>query len=196
MRHTLRTARAWVLPARRGLAALLLAATIAMPALAAERPPFEARAGLDIANAAAQAWSPDAYLVYVENDEDLNGQGAAVRWGYLFYSPSLETSRGYSVRDGRLAVAEYLTMKFDAPPLGAGWIDSGAALAIAEKKAGLEFRTEHGATLSTMLLMRGAFHGDDPDETTWTLIYSSPDAPSLFVVIDAAQGKVRRMWRG
>ena len=47
-----------------------------------------------------------------------------------------------------------------------------------------------------MLLSRGAFRDDDPDETTWTLIYTSPDAPSLFVVVDAAGGKVRRTWRG
>jgi hypothetical protein len=189
MRHTLRNARC-------GLAALLLATMLTAPATSADRPLFEARGGLDIATAAARAWSPDAYLVYIENDEDVDARGAAERWGYLFYSPSLETSRGYSVHDDRLALAEYLTMKLDAPPVGAGWINSGAAVAIAEKKAGLEFRTEHGAMLSTMLLMRGAFHGNDPDQTTWTLIYTSPGAPSLFVVIDATEGKVRRMWRG
>ena len=47
-----------------------------------------------------------------------------------------------------------------------------------------------------MLLLRGAFEDGNPDQTTWTLIYTSPTAPSLFVVVDAVQGKVRRTWRG
>jgi hypothetical protein len=190
-----RAAGACVCAARAlALAACLAAASV--PAGAGEKPPFEARGGLDLAAAAARAWAPDAYLVYVENDEDVDGVGAAERWGYLFFSSALDQSRGYSVRDGRIAAAENLAMKFEAPPLDAGWIDSGAALAIAEQKAGLDFRREHHGVLATMLLMRGAFHGGDPDETTWTLIYTSPEAPSLFVVIDATEGKVRRTWRG
>jgi hypothetical protein len=47
-----------------------------------------------------------------------------------------------------------------------------------------------------MLLMRGAFDAENPNRTTWLLVYTTPDAPSLFVVVDAADGKVRRTWRG
>jgi len=47
-----------------------------------------------------------------------------------------------------------------------------------------------------MLLMRGAFDDTSPDRTSWTLVYTAPHAPSLFVVVDAAEGKVRRTWRG
>jgi hypothetical protein len=187
------------LPLRCARAAVLLAAGLglaATPVAAGERPPFAARAGLDLAAAAARAWATDAYLVYVENDEDLDASGAAERWGYLYFSPTLDQSRGYSVRDGKIVAAENLAMKFEAPPLDAGWIDSDAALAIAEEKAGREFRSEHGGALATMLLVRGAFHGGDPDQTTWTLIYTAPAAPPLFVVIDAAEGRVRRTWRG
>src|SRR5262249_6340814 len=100
------------------------------------------------------------------------------------------------IREGRVLVAEDLQMTFEAPPLAAHWIDSGAALAAAEESAGREFRTAHGGELETMLLARGAFHDEDPDLTTWTVIYRAPHAPSLFVVIDAADGKVRRTWRG
>ena len=59
-----------------------------------------------------------------------------------------------------------------------------------------EFREKHGGRLATMLLMRGAFHDGDPDRTTWTVVYTSPSAPSLWVVVDAADGSVRRTWRG
>jgi hypothetical protein len=179
-----------------GAAGLLFLALLATPVAARDRVPFPAKAGLDVAHAAARAWSEDAYLVYVENDEDLDEQGASVRWGYLFYSPRLDKARVYSVREDRILVAENLEMRFEAPPLAADWMDSGAALEVAEQKAGREFRGKHGGRLSAMLLMRSAFNDGDPDQTTWTFIYTAADGPSLFVVVDALEGKVRRTWRG
>ena len=197
MNHIERTPRVRPRHPRLGLATgLLLLACCAGAVGAADRAPFEARAGLDIARAAAQAWAEDASLVYIENDEELDARGAAPRWGYLFFSRGLEKARAYSVRDGKILVAENLEMKLEAPPLASDWIDSGAALEAAEQGAGRAFRTEHGGRLGTMLLMRGAFHDGDPDRTTWMLVYTSPGAPSLFVVVDASEGKVRRTWRG
>ena len=177
-------------------AGLLLLSLNAEPAQARDPVPFNARAGLDIAEAAARSWSPDAFLVYLENDDELDMKGEASRWGYLFYSPSSERARIYSVRDGKILVAEFLELKLEAPPVSAHWIDSGAALEAAERSAGRAFRAKHQGRLRTMLLMRGAFQDDVPDQTTWTLIYSSPGAPSLFVVVDASAGKVRKTWRG
>jgi len=186
------------IPRGHAAASLLAACALAWStALAhADPPPVAARAGLDLARAAAEAWAPDAYLTYIENDDDLDEAGAAPRWGYLFHSPSLDKSRVYSVRDGKILVAENLDMKFEAPALAADWIDSGRALEAAEKGAGRSYRARHQGRLTTMLLMRGAFQDGDPDETTWTLIYTSPDAPALFVVVDAAGARVRRTWRG
>ena len=175
------------------LAALLL---LALPAHAADGPPFPARDGLTLATAAAESWSADAVLVYLENDEALGADGTSPRWGYLFYSPSLDQSRAWSVRVGRIATAENLDMRFDAPPVAADWLDSGAALAAAEQGGGEAFRKSSGGRLVTMLLMRGAFSEADPDTTTWTFVYSAPGAPSLFVVVDAADGRVQRTWRG
>jgi len=168
----------------------------AEPAVAREPAPFPARAGLELAREAALTWSTDARLVYVENDEPLDSTGTAARWGYLFHSPALDRLRGYSVRDGRIVVAENLEMKLEAPPVAMEWIDSGAALAAATHEAE-EFREQHaGARLTTMLLMRGPFLEQDPDETTWTLVYTAAGAPSLFVVVEATGGRVRRTWRG
>jgi len=181
---------------RAAAAGLFLLASLVATARAGDPVPFAARAGLDVARNAAGAWSPEAVLVYVENDDALDGSGAAVRWGYLFYSPSLDKSRVYSIRAGRIVVAEYLDMKFEAPPLATDWIDSGAALEAAERDVGREFRQKSGGRLSTMLLMRGAFQDKNPDQTTWTLVYTAPNVPSLFVVVDASEGKVRRTWRG
>ena len=179
--------------------ALLLVAVACTPTAvrAGEPAPFAARAGLVVATSAARAWAADAMLVYVENDEPLAEGGAAARWGYLFYSPAGEASRFYSVREGKIVAAGNLGMKFDAPPLSSSWLDSGQALAAAEAGPAVKVRAENpAATAGTMLLMRGAFAGDDPDRTTWTLVYRAPDVPALFVVVDATDGKVRRTWRG
>ena len=177
--------------------ALLVALLVAAPGARAGDPPaFDARGGMELAADAARSWAPDAYLTYLENDEDLDAQGAAVRWGYLFYSPSLDQSRAYSVRGGKIVTAENLDMKFEAPALATGWIDSDRALAAAEASVGSAFRTKYQGRLTTMLLMRGAFQEGDPDETTWTLVYTSPSAPALFVMVDATGAKVRRTWRG
>ncbi len=186
--------RAWALALLSAL--LLVAALAAGRAQAGERAPFEAHAGLESAREAAQIWSADAVLVYVENDDALDARGSALRWGYLFYSPSQKKARGYSIRDGRILVAENLEMAFEAPPLSAQWVDSGFALEAAESQVGRIFRRDHSGRLSTMLLTRGAMSDSDPNQTTWTVIYTSPSAPSLFVVVDAAEGKVRRTWRG
>jgi hypothetical protein len=168
----------------------------AAAALAGQAPSFAAREGMNLASAAAQSWSGDAVLVYVENDEALDDTGHCPRWGYLFHSASLDQSRVWSVRNGKLVVAENLDMRFDAPPLAPGWLDSGAALQSAESGGGAEFRKAHAGRLVSMLLMRGAMSEGDPDTTTWTFVYSASGAPSLFVVVDATNGKVQRTWRG
>ena len=175
---------------------LLIAVTAASSAAAKPLTPIAARAGLDLARAAAAAWAADAELVYVENDDEVTAEGAAARWSYLFLSSATGRARAWSVRDGRIAAAQNVEMALEALPLPEGWIDSGAALAAADREAGRAFQKGSQGTLSTMLLMRGAFDEADPDRTTWTLVYTSPGAPSLWVVVDAAEGKVRRTWRG
>ncbi len=158
--------------------------------------PFAARAGLDLAWEAANIWAADADLVYVENDEDVKDDGTAARWGYLFFSETRGRARGYTIRDGEILEAADLDFELDAPPLDTDWVDSGVALAAAEDKAGREYRTEHGGRLETMLLIRGAFHDGDPDASTWALVYTADGEPALTIVVDAADGKVVRKWKG
>jgi hypothetical protein len=187
-------------PRRVARVALALVALIALSgagrAAAAPPPPFAARSGLDLVRDAARAWADDAALIYVENDDSLDAGGNAARWGYLFYSPGLDQARVYSVRGGRIVVADRLDMKFQAPPLTGDWIDSPRALEAADQRIGGEFRRRHHGTLHTMLLVRGALQDGDPDAACWMLIYRAPDEPALFVVVDASDGAVRRTWRG
>jgi hypothetical protein len=180
----------------RRLAALPVVLLLAIPAAAGDHVAVHARAGLDLAQAAATIWAPDAYLVYLENDEPLDTHGATTRWGYLYYSPTLMKSRAYSVRDGRIVVAEDLGMKFEAPPIAGGWIDSEAAFQASDEGPARDFVFVNDARLVTMLLLRGAIEENQPDRTTWMLVYTAPNLPSLFVILDATDGKVLRTWRG
>jgi hypothetical protein len=182
----------------RMLAHLALLGALLAPAAAwgKEHPPFAARTGLDLAQDAAHSWAEDAHLVYLENDEAVTALGRAPRWGYLFYSPSRDRSRGYSIEDGEIVAAADLGFRLQAPPVEVDWIDSDAALVAAEHGGGAEYTNEHGGHLRTMLLMRGAFHPKNPDRTTWTFVYDAPGQPSLFIVVDAASGTVVRRWKG
>jgi hypothetical protein len=180
----------------RALTLSLLLLLVPATTFAGDHVPFSAREGLPLALDAARSWEPDAMLIYAENDTEVDSLGKAIRWGYLFFSPGRDKARAYSVRDAKIVVARDLGFQFEAPPVPGNWIDSAVALAAAEEKAGIKYRQAHEGTLSTVVLMRGAFHEKDPDVTTWTLIYTSPDAPSLFVMVDAATGKVKRTWRG
>jgi hypothetical protein len=188
-----RTRRDFALPFT---AALLVLALFAPAAKAGDRAPFQARAGIEAVTAAARVWASDASLVYLENDEDLAPAGASVRWGYLFYSPSRGKARAYSLRAGKIVVARDLAMKFDAPPVAPTWVDSDVALKAAEDHGGRDYCRAHAGRAGVMLLSRGAFQDGDPDPTTWTVVFTSAGAPSLFVLVDAAEGKVRRTWRG
>ena len=178
--------------------ALLLVALLGVAGIAAadDWAPASARDGIELAQAAARSWSEDAYLVYVENDEAVDAAGQSGRWGYLFHSPSLDAWRAYSLGNGKIVSAGELEFGLEAPPLQPGWVDSQRAYLSAEDSAGREYREDHGGQLRAMLLIRGAFHEDQPDKSTWTLIYDSPKAPSLFVVVDAESGDVVRTWKG
>jgi len=182
----------WVSP---GIALVFLGSLSALPAGAAKPEPFSASQGLIYATAAAEAWAADAELVYVENDEPLEGSGLSPRWGYLFRSSSQDRSRGYSVENGEVVQAADLGLRFEAPPLGT-WIDSGPALLAAEEKAGTKFRTESGGALSHMLLIRSATDPKKPERTNWLVVYRAPGLPGLFVLVDAKSGEIDRTWRG
>lgn len=176
--------------------AALVLTIAAAAALAGEPVPYAARAGLDLAQEAAGIWAADARLIYVENDEPVAADGTAARWGYLFHSETRGRARGYTIRDGRILEAADLEFELDAPPLDSAWVDSDRALAAAEDKAGRAYCAAHGGRLATMLLIRGAFDERHPDASTWAVVYTADDQPALTIVIDAADGKVVRQWKG
>ncbi len=173
-------------------ACCLLLATAAQ----ADETPVSAAAVRSLGDAAARAWADDAQLVYLENDTPFDAGGRAARWGLLYYSDARQQARGYSVREGEVERAKDLGFEFAAPALGSGWIDSDVAWSRAEEAGGARFRAEHAGHLRSALLTRGLMHLDDPQRTTWTFVYDAPGQPSLWVVLDAADGKVLRRWKG
>lgn len=161
-----------------------------------EAVPALASSGVGVAQSAAAGWAEDAYLVYVENDEGLAAGGKSSRWGYLFYSPARNAARAYSVQNGNVVTQQNLGFKFKAPPVSAEWVDSTVALLAANDKGGRKFCEEHGGAAESVFLMRAAIHESEPNMTTWTIVYKAAGVPSLFVVVDAKNGKVKRKWRG
>ena len=108
---------------------------------------------------AASHGSPDAALVYVENDEDVDPAGSAPRWGYLFYSPSRVKARAYSIRDQKIVVAEDLDDQAPAAARDRGLDRQRRGAALGELAGGQAYCRDHQGRLGTMLLLRGAFVG-------------------------------------
>lgn len=175
---------------------LLAVALVVAPTVSAAAVPVSASVGLDLARAASAAWAPDAALIYVENDEALQPDGTSPRWGYLFGSKTRDAFRVYSIEGGEIEIAETLALRFPAPPLPEGWIDSQDAVRAAETHSGAAFRQETGAILRTACLLRGALRADRPDPAHWLVVYEAAGAPGLFLLVDATRGEVTRTWRG
>jgi hypothetical protein len=155
------------------------------PAEAAET----ARAWLEVAVHAADAWADDAQLVWVENDASLDAEGRAAAWGFLFYAPSLHAMRSYSVQDGALVQAQDQKVSIAAPVIGT-WIDSDVPTRQAWRRA-VDTWGE-GVRLESLLLVRGVFAPED----AWVAVFARDEGARLFVVCDAKSGDVLRAWRG
>jgi hypothetical protein len=170
----------------------LVGLVAAMTSFAGEPPATLARDAFALAGDAAKAWAADATLIYLENDEDVDASGASRRWGYLFYSPELGDARAYSVSGGKIAATLDPTFRFDAPPLPEAWLDSDGALRLA-----LEQVRDHGFDVpASMVLLRGAFDEKQPDRTCWLVCFRREGEPATFVVVDSAEARVVRTWRG
>lgn len=164
----------------------------------ASEPPAPVVTGevVGMARESARAWADDARLIYVENDADVDEQGRSSRWGFLFWSRQRDAARAYSMSDGEILLATDPGIDLPALPLTGDWIDSDEILSRAEDEGGRDYRLEHAGNVQSMVLVRGIFHEEHPERTTWTVVYSSRDFPSLWVVLDATSGDLVRRWEG
>lgn len=149
-----------------------------------------------LADDAARAWSADARLLYVENDTYVDLHGSAERWGYLYWSADRNAGRAYSLREGHIEVAEDPGVDLPSLPLPEEWIDSAIAVEKAERSGGLDYRSVHQGRVENVVLVRGVFHEEHPERSTWTVVYTADNSPSLWIVIDATSGDLVRKWEG
>lgn len=179
------------------LTTALVALSLLLPLRSnAEDAPVATGDVIELAREAARAWADDARLIYVENDADIDATGRAPRWGFLFWSRQRDATRAYSLSNSEILLATEPGIDLPALPISSTWIDSGRVLARAEDEGGRDYRQERGGAVENMVLVRGIFHEKHPERTTWTVVYSSRDYPSLWVVLDAATGDLVKRWEG
>jgi hypothetical protein len=175
-------------------------AAIAMTAANApakdEPSPVSAAGVHALADDAARSWAEDARLLYVENDADVSLGGHAKSWGYLYWSDHRDAGRSYSLHEDRIVLANNPSVDLPSLPLHDNWIDSDAALDQAEASGGRDYRENRAGRVQNMVLVRGVFDEEHPERSTWTVVYSSPSYPSLWIVIDATSGDLVRKWEG
>lgn len=150
-----------------------------------------ARTGVTLAAAAADAWADDARLVWIENDTPIDTEGRAAQWGYLYYSRAKHAMRSWSVRDAQIVAAVDHTVSAEAPALDADWQDSSAIAPRAWDEGGREFCAA-GGTLVRLVLVCGVF----APEPAWCAVFDRAEGPSLYVLLDAKSGEVKKRWRG
>ena len=172
-------------------AAVVVVASLTVANVDAEDAAVGARAGMDLAGTAADAWADDARLVWLENDSEIDANGQAAAWGYLYYSAEKHAMRSWSVRDGRITTGQDHTVSAEAPALQLDWSDSDRAAARAWDGGGREFCGETGR-LESLVLVHGLF----APRSTWVAVFAAGEGPRLHIVMDADDGDVVKRWRG
>ena len=124
------------------LGAALVAALMAAPAWSRETARTRRAPASTKLASARSAWAPDAFLVYIENDEARAMPAAQRIAGATSSFPATRRGAGRTrSATARIVVAENPDIKLEPPPAGrAEWIDSGAALAAAEDGGARAFR--------------------------------------------------------
>ncbi len=89
--------------------------------------------------AAIPAWAEDARLVGIAS-ENINDEGEAPNWVYLFYSPSLDEFNGLFQIGSVIITVDSKDDFPDTTALPTTWIDSDSAATIVNENGGDEFR--------------------------------------------------------
>jgi hypothetical protein len=178
-----------------------------------------ARMRLSQTETMAHAWAPDAELRIVYGME-IGADGTSTMWMYLYASPILGKGFVFSTL-GSTVLSQGETDEFpEVGPLSPDWINSDAAMAVAENAGGSDFRNDHpdytiGAMLAGTLMPGlskasgarlskwikrpfGLNYWKGPrvfsvaqDQAYWNIFYSSESTGESFtVLINAVTGAV------
>jgi len=144
------------------------------------------------AEQAAIAWHPDAELLYlIGTGEELHVAGEALLWIYLFESGSADSMFMVMVSLGLPFIAEEVMDTLSIlDPLPDNWIDSDAAISVAETNGGSDWRATTGSNLLIATAGRG-FYLKDLLRPVWLISYSDTTEAgnNLYIHIDAVTGE-------
>ncbi len=156
-----------------------------------EIPVFTARERLSQVDTAAKALVADAQLIFVHSPS-VNPEGEAEKWYFIYKSSGLseiyeywawgdlvEKSEQRTVMDGRIRQSR--------PALPESWIDSDAALIVAEQNSGSEFRQIFDDVNIDVDLTKYESGEAGCVRPTWQVFYVSPDSV-MVVRVDAIFG--------
>lgn len=130
---------------RSSLITLMLVAFIALP-LSGMAGGMTAKAGLKDATAEAQKWQKDAVLVNVSTLQ-VNSDGTAAKWGYMYYSAKAKKGYTVDVKDGK--IVETLEVNPYIKDAVGEFVDSDKAMQEA-KKNGLKGKGKAAMALIVM----------------------------------------------
>ncbi|MBD3384775.1 T9SS type A sorting domain-containing protein, partial [candidate division KSB1 bacterium] len=149
---------------------------------------YTARANYSPVDSAAGEWAADAELVLVTPvSDDLDKEGNAGLWMFIYHSSSLNELMGFFGQGGRFLQME--PPPWQPPsliPLPAGWLNSDSVLAIARQNGGEAFLTQHSNTVFEALLGTG-YYPFGIGKAVWRVTFHS-GSDSLLLFIDAITG--------
>jgi len=164
---------------------------ILIPSWAAAQFSGTARDWYDAAENQAHTWHSDADLLYMlGGGEDIHLAGEALIWSYIFDSDSDDSlymvvmSLGFPVYADE--IFDTLTI---VDPLPSNWIDSDAAIAVAEDNGGSDFRQNTGSDLIVASAGRSLYV---PEFTrpVWMFMYTDTTqfGETILIYVDAVTG--------
>lgn len=153
--------------------------------------PSTALHNLSVVEARARKWGPRTALVAVLAwGEDVDPAGTCAAWGYLFARPYADSSMILVGADSIIVQAHYVPVLPAKEPLPLGWVDSPAAVTLAEENGGQAFRAAHPRAWCAATLARGWIEAH-PHQPAWVVSYRTPESgAALEVAIDAFSGRI------
>ena len=115
----------------------------------------------------AQSWAADAELVGIRSEEISTG-GQSYGWSYVYFSPSLNEYNEFFIF-ADLVISEGFDDDHqpDVTPLPETWVDSDAAMLVADTNGGSDFRAAYGdAEVDASLEYFHLYYEDDSSSGT------------------------------
>ena len=150
--------------------------------------PYKAKDNLSTANNAMSARASDAILYGVATTDSVQMNGTAGLWVYLYFSQTKDSTYGVSFIYGTAYIIAYSVSSGKTySSIGSSWINSDAAISVAEANGGSAFRNAHPNPLVYMDVQKGIYPADQT-RIVWLVTYQSGSSDLLYVYIDAITG--------